>query len=42
MKPKKKTNKGKKYGKRISLWPLTPEEALKAFMQVDPKKVRGK
>ncbi len=23
----------------LSLSPLTPEEALKAFMQVDPKKV---
>ncbi len=40
--PKKtKTDKPKKqYEKPISLYPLKPEEALKAFMQVNPKKVK--
>ena len=32
----------KKYAKPLSLWPLKPEDALKAFMQVDPKKVKKK
>jgi hypothetical protein len=36
--PKKKSNKGKKYDKPLSLYPLKPEEALAAFMKVDPKK----
>ena len=29
----------RKYAKSISLYPLKPEEALSAFMKVDPKKV---
>jgi hypothetical protein len=36
---KKKTNAGRKYAKQLSLYPLKPEEALRAFMQVDPKKI---
>jgi hypothetical protein len=35
-------NKARKNCKPIYLWPLKPEEALKAFMQVDPKKVKSK
>lgn len=27
--------------KPISLYPLTPEQALSAFMKVDPKKVKA-
>jgi hypothetical protein len=38
--PKKKTKK--KYAKPLSLYPLKPEEALRAFMQVDPSKVKKK
>jgi len=38
-KPKKSKSK---YLKPISLWPLKPEDALRAFMQVDPKKVKKK
>lgn len=38
----KKKSKKKKYAERISLLPLKPEDALKAFMQVDPKKIKGK
>lgn len=26
--------------KPITLWPLKPSEALRAFMQVDPKRVK--
>jgi hypothetical protein len=37
---KRKTKR--KYDKPISLWPLKPEEALAAFMKVDPKKVMDK
>jgi|GEM_PF-2230553 len=29
----------RKYAKPISLYPLKPEEALSAFMKVDPKKL---
>ncbi len=29
----------RKYAKRISLYPLKPEEALSAFMNVNPKKI---
>jgi hypothetical protein len=37
---KTKSRKGKrKYNKPISLYPLKPEEALAAFMKVDPKKI---
>lgn len=32
----------RKYAKRISLYPLEPEEALAAFMKVNPKKIRMK
>lgn len=39
---KKKTNKGRKYEKPLSMHPLKPEEALAAFMKIDPKKVKGK
>lgn len=35
----RKTNKGKKYSKRISLYPLKPEKALELFMKVDPKRI---
>jgi hypothetical protein len=35
-------NKFRKNCKPISLYPLKPEEALKAFMQVDPRKVKKK
>jgi hypothetical protein len=37
MKPNHKT----KRPKPISLCPLTPEKALKLFMQVDPEKVKA-
>ena len=37
-KPKRKT-KGEHVLKNLSMHPLTMEDALKAFMQVDPKKV---
>ena len=33
----KKTNKGKSYEPSVSLYPLTVEKALKAFMKVKPK-----
>jgi len=40
---KKKLRKGKrKYDKPISLYPLKPEEALSAFMRVDPEKILKK
>lgn len=39
-KNKQKVKTKKKYEKRISLWPLKPEEALKAFMEVDPNKIK--
>lgn len=39
---KKSKPKKKKYAKPLSLWPLKPEDALKAFMQIDPKKVKNK
>lgn len=29
----------RKYAKPVSLYPLKPEEALSAFMKVNPKKV---
>jgi hypothetical protein len=29
----------KKYDKPVSLYPLKPEDALAAFMKIDPKKV---
>lgn len=37
--PRKKAgrNKGRKYEKPLSLWPLKPDEALKIFLQVEPK-----
>ena len=40
--PKQKKKPKKKYEKPISLYPLKPEEALKAFMEVDPNKVKKK
>ena len=30
----------KKYAKPLSLFPLKPEEALEAFMDVDPKNIK--
>jgi hypothetical protein len=38
MKTKKKSNKGKRYEKPLTMYPLKPEEALAAFMKIDPKK----
>jgi hypothetical protein len=39
---KKQPNKKlkRKYAKPLSLYPLKPEEALKAFMEVDPEKIK--
>ena len=40
---KKKKGKTKEtYDKPVSLYPLKPEEALSAFMKVDPKKIAKK
>ena len=39
--PQKKNKKTKRL-KSITLWPLKPEDALKAFMQVDQTKVKKK
>lgn len=37
----KKINKPKKkYNKLVSLYPLKPEEALAAFIKVNPKKIK--
>jgi hypothetical protein len=36
---KKKKDK-RKYKKPVSLYPLKPDEALDAFMKVDPNKVK--
>lgn len=38
----KKKKKSQKYDKPISLYPLKPEKALKAFMEVDPEKINKK
>jgi hypothetical protein len=38
---KRKTNKGKKYEKRLSLYGLKPEIALGLFMKIRPKKHKG-
>lgn len=35
----KTKNKSKHQLKPLSMYPLTPEEAIRGFMQVDPKKV---
>ena len=35
---KKKTNKGKKYDKPVSLYPLKPEKALDLFLKTKPQK----
>ena len=35
----KREKEERKYLKPISLYPLNPEEALSAFMKVDPKKI---
>jgi hypothetical protein len=44
MNPKKvklvKKKPVRRYARRVSLYPLKPEEALSAFMRVDPKKIR--
>lgn len=34
-----KKQETKKYDKPVSLYPLKPEDALSAFMKVDPKKI---
>jgi hypothetical protein len=39
MKRKKSNNVDRKYAKPVSLYPLKPEEALSAFMKVNPKKI---
>jgi len=40
--PRKPNRKPKKkYAKPLSLYPLTPEEAIRALLKVDPKKVEG-
>ena len=36
---KKEKKPKSKYQKPLSLYPLKPEKALKAFMEVDPEKV---
>ncbi len=38
--PKKK--RPSKYNKPLSLYPLKPDQAIKAFLQVDPEKVERK
>jgi hypothetical protein len=38
----KKPKRKRKYAKPVSLWPLKPEEALAAFMKVDPRKIGKK
>ena len=38
----KKKEKKEQYDKPVSLYPLKPEEALAAFMKVNPKKIRKK
>lgn len=42
MSKKKKKKDERKYEKPVSLYPLKPEEALGAFMKVDPKKIKKK
>ncbi len=37
----KKRNPQKERLKHISLYPLEPEQALSAFIQIDPEKVRA-
>ena len=39
---KKRRHSPKHILKPLSLWPLKPEEALEAFMKVDPVKVEAK
>ena len=38
---KKKTNKGKKYKKSLSLYPLKAEQAIGLFMKIKVKKHKG-
>jgi hypothetical protein len=38
---KRKTNKGKKYNKPLSLYGIKPEQALGLFMKIRPKKHKG-
>jgi len=38
----KKEKTKEKYDKPVSLYPLKPEEALAAFMKINPKKIRKK
>jgi hypothetical protein len=42
MKQKKTEAKKKEYAKPVSMYPLKPEEALSAFMRVNPKKVMAR
>jgi hypothetical protein len=34
-------NKGIKYKKPVSLYPLTPDQALKIFLRAEPKDKKG-
>jgi hypothetical protein len=38
---KRKTNKGKKYNKPLSLYGIKPEQVLGLFMKIRPKKHKG-
>jgi hypothetical protein len=35
-----KKERKRKYDKPVSLFPLKPEDALAAFMKIDPKKIK--
>jgi len=37
-----KKKRQRKYAKPVSLYPLKPEDALSAFMKIDPKKIIAK
>jgi len=39
MRLRKPITSDRRYDKPVSLYPLKPEEALSAFMKVDPKKI---
>lgn len=41
-KQKKKTNKGMKYSKRVTLYPLTDEQALLGLLKTPPIKRKKK
>jgi len=42
MRRKKLKITDRKYAKSVSLYPLKPEEALSAFMKVNPKKIKAR